>query len=173
MPDLPPRPADAVLLEPHGARCFGCGPDNPAGLAMEVFRVGDEVMADIRFERKHAGAHGVVHGGVLASACDDLMAFLLYALDEPAVTRSLTVDYRAPVPVGEPHRLLGRVAARDGRRITMSARGTAADGSVRFSAEAVFVSVDLSHFERFGSGDGEDAVARFRAAVPRGAGEGA
>lgn len=172
MPDLPPRPADAVPLEPHGARCFGCGPDNPAGLAMEVFRVGDEVMTDIGFERKHAGAHGVVHGGVLASACDDLVAFLLYVTNEPAVTRSLTVDYVAPVPVGEPHRLVGRVAARDGRRITMSVQGTAADGSVRFSAQAVFVTVDLSHFERFGSGGDEDAIARFRAAVPHTTGKG-
>ncbi len=45
----------------------------------------------------------------------------------------------------------------------MSAQGTAADGSVRFSAQAVFVTVDLSHFERFGSGSDEDAIARFRA----------
>ncbi len=33
MPDLPPRPADAVPLEPHGARCFGCGPDTGIPLA--------------------------------------------------------------------------------------------------------------------------------------------
>jgi acyl-coenzyme A thioesterase PaaI-like protein len=133
---------------------------------MEVFRVSDEVMADVCFDRRHAGAHGVVHGGAVASACDDLVAFLLYVLNAPAVTRSLSIEYLAPVPVGEPHRIRGRVAARDGRRLTMSAEGTAADGSVRFTAHAVFVTVDLSHFERFGTADDRDAIARFRAAVP-------
>lgn len=166
MTELPPRPADAVLLDPHGDRCFGCGPDNPAGVALQVYRVGDEVLADACFEPKHAGAHGVVHGGVLASACDDLVAFLLYVLQQPAVTRSLQVEYLAPVPVGEPHRLVGRLVGRDGRRLTMAAEGRAADGEVRFTARAVFVTVDLGHFERFGSLDGTDAVSRFRAARP-------
>ncbi|GAA3239402.1 PaaI family thioesterase [Pseudonocardia petroleophila] len=166
MTELPPRPADAVLLDPHGDRCFGCGPDNPAGVALQVYRVGDEVLADVCFEPKHAGAHGVVHGGVLASACDDLVAFLLYVLHQPAVTRSLQVEYLAPVPVGEPHRLVGRLVSRDGRRLTMAAEGRAADGVVRFTAHAVFVTVDLAHFERFGSVDGADAVSRFRAARP-------
>ena len=59
MTELPPRPADAVLLDPHGDRCFGCGPDNPAGVALQVYRVGDEVLADVCFAPKHAGAHGV------------------------------------------------------------------------------------------------------------------
>lgn len=56
--------------------------------------------------------------------------------------------------------------SRDGRRLTMAAEGRAADGVVRFTAHAVFVTVDLAHFERFGSVDGADAVSRFRAARP-------
>lgn len=166
MTELPPRPADAVLLDPHGDRCFGCGPDNPAGVALQVYRVGDEVLADVSFAPKHAGAHGVVHGGVLASACDDLVAFLLYVLQQPAVTRSLQMDYLAPVPVGEPHRLVGGLVSQEGRRLTMVAEGRAADGAVRFSARAVFVTVDLAHFERFGAVDGADVVSRFRVARP-------
>lgn len=163
MRELPPPPADAVLLDPHGDRCFGCGPDNPAGIALQVYRAGDEVLGDVTFAPKHAGAHGVVHGGVLATACDDLMAFLLYVLQQPAVTRSLQVDYLAPVPVGEPHRLVGRLVNQNGRRLTMAAEGRAADGVVRFSANAVFVTVDLAHFERFFAAGGADAIARFRA----------
>jgi hypothetical protein len=46
----------------------------------------------------------------------------------------------------------------------MAAEGRAPDGTVRFSAHAVFVTVDLAHFERFGSVDGADVVTRFRAA---------
>ncbi|MCF7550764.1 PaaI family thioesterase [Pseudonocardia sp. WMMC193] len=158
-----PLPAEAVRLDPHGPACFGCGPANPGGIGLEVFRVGDEVVADVVFPERLAGAHGVVHGGVVASACDDLMAFLLYVLGKPAVTRSLTVDYLAPVPVGEPHRLRGRIVERAGRRVVMSAVGEAADGTARFTADAVFVEVDLAHFARFRPDAAEDPFSRFDA----------
>lgn len=166
MAGLPHRPAHAVPMDPHGARCFGCGPDNPAGLALQVFQVGDEVLTDLSFDHRHAGAHGVVHGGVLASACDDLMAFLLYVVQQPAVTRSLLVDYLAPVPVDEPHRIVARITAREGRRLTMRAEGSAANGDVRFTAQAVFVRVELSHFDGFGSADNRDALTQFGVAAP-------
>lgn len=154
----------ARRMEPHGPGCFGCGPENRSGLKLEVFRCEDEVRADIRFAQDHAGAHGVVHGGVLAAACDDLVAFLLYVHAVPAVTRSLTVEYLAPVPVGERHRLVGRLVEREGRRLLMEVEGTAEDGALRFRAGAVFVTVDLAHFERFGAALDEHTVARFRAA---------
>lgn len=170
MPDTAGVPGGSTLrLDPHGAHCFGCGPENSSGLNLQVFRSGDEVWADVRFGQHHAGAHGVVHGGVLAAACDDLVAFLLYVHTVPAVTRSLTVEYLAPVPVGERHRLVGRLVARQGRRLHMTAEGAAEDGSLRFRADAVFVTVDLAHFERFGVALDEDAIARFRAAGVTGA----
>lgn len=160
MPMMPPMPPEAALIDPHGARCFGCGPDNPAGLALRVFRVGDEVLTDVVFDDRHAGAHGVAHGGVVATACDDLMAFLLYVVRRPAVTRSLQVDYLRPVPVGEPHRVVAHVAGSEGRRLNLVAQGSGSDGTVRFTARAVFVDVDAAHFERLGATDTSDAVRR-------------
>ena len=80
-PDPPPKdPAGAPgnALPPHSSQCMGCGPDNPAGLAMQVRREGDEVVCEQTFDHRQVGAPGLAHGGAVAAACDDLFGFVLY-----------------------------------------------------------------------------------------------
>lgn len=147
-------------MAPHSPGCMGCGPDNPAGLGMTIRREGDEVLTDIVFDRRQAGAPGLVHGGAVAAACDDLFGFVLYLVRTPAVTKSLQVDYRSPVPLGEPHRIRARLVGQDGRKLRMTAEGTAADGSVRFTATALFIEVPRSHFEQYGTFDDHPGLIR-------------
>jgi hypothetical protein len=40
-------PSRPVLLAPHTPRCMGCGPDNPHGFKMTVYRCGDEVFSGV------------------------------------------------------------------------------------------------------------------------------
>lgn len=50
------------------------GPENSSGLQLEVYRLDDEVYADVAFDERHIGAPGLAHGGAIAAACDDLWA---------------------------------------------------------------------------------------------------
>ena len=50
------------------------------------------MVAEVAFEDRHVGAPGIAHGGAVATVFDDLFGFLLYAVAELAVTRSLQVD---------------------------------------------------------------------------------
>ena len=140
----------AVALPPHSTHCLGCGPDNAAGLNMQVRREGDTVVCDQVFDRRQVGAPGLAHGGAVAAACDDLFGFVLYLIAEPAVTRTLEVGYRRPVQLGTTYRIRARLVHREGRKLHMSAEGTDPDGSLSFDANAVFVVVDLAHFTRYG-----------------------
>ncbi|SFB64321.1 Thioesterase superfamily protein [Amycolatopsis marina] len=144
--------ADSTLtsLPPHHPRCLGCGPDNPAGLHLAVSRDGDSVVTDVTFDARHRGAPGLAHGGAISAACDDLFGFVLYVVEEMAVTRRLTVDYLAPVPLGQPHRITAGLQRRHGRRLHLEATGTGHDGITRFTAEALFVVVDHNHFAPHG-----------------------
>lgn len=144
-----PEP-DPEAMAPHSRGCMGCGPDNPAGLHLEVRRVGNEVVTDVVFDHRHLGAPGLAHGGAVAAACDDLFGFVLFVVGAPAVTRSLTVEYRSPVRLGERLRVTAGMERRKGRKLYLVAEGVAADGAVRFTATALFVVVDIAHFERFG-----------------------
>lgn len=151
-PGLPPLPAGSVpLTEPHPGDCFGCGSGGIAGLDMPVYQVGDEVVGDITFGRPHVAGHGAVHGGAVTAVCDDILSYLLFAHSVLAVTRSIEVGFRRPVHPGTPYRLTARIAGEDGRKVFMSCEGVAADGTLAFTAEAVFLRVDAAYFDRPGA----------------------
>jgi acyl-coenzyme A thioesterase PaaI-like protein len=137
-------------MEPHSPECYGCGDDNATGLRMQVWREGDEVFSDVAFQPRHAGAPGITHGGVVSAACDDLFGFVLFVAEQPGVTRVLNVEYRRPVEIGVSHRITARLDQREGRELHMSAEGVRPDGKVCFSARAVFLVVELAHFQRYG-----------------------
>jgi acyl-coenzyme A thioesterase PaaI-like protein len=141
---------DNVVLMPHNPDCVGCGPANETGLHLQVRRLGDEFVTEVSFGRRFTGSPGIAHGGAVAMACDDLLGYAIFSVPEPAVTRSLQVQYDAPVLLGPTYRMAARLVRREGRKLFLTATGTAPDGSSVFSAEALFLIVDFAHFLRFG-----------------------
>lgn len=108
--------------------------------------VDDHVHGVLRFDRRHEGAPGFVHGGAIATALDDLLGTVLLIVERPAVTATLTVDFRAPVLLERDVHMQAWCDATDGRKIHL--RGEARDArQLVAEARAIFVEVDLSHFE--------------------------
>jgi acyl-coenzyme A thioesterase PaaI-like protein len=138
--------ADGSIPE-HSPNCFGCGTANPAGIGLHMRVEGETVVADLRFDRRHEGAPGLVHGGAVAAALDDLFGGVLVVLAAPAVTANLNVDYRAPVPLERALRLTARCTGVRGRKLDMEARMELEEGHVLAEATALFLRVDLAHFE--------------------------
>ncbi|OBG89897.1 thioesterase [Mycobacterium sp. 1164985.4] len=161
---MPDSASPPQRLPSHTPTCMGCGPQNPYGLQLMVYRDGDLVYGDVTFDERHIGAPGLAHGGAVAAACDDLLGFTLWIAGTPAVTRSLTVEYLLPVPLHQPHRVAAHIASRDGRALHVMGTGTGSDGVTRFTASAVFITVSADHFAAHGdvSGFGE-LLARFAA----------
>lgn len=133
-------------LPAHSRHCLGCGPDNPASLHLEVHADATGVVAEHRFTSTHVGAPGIVHGGAVSLAFDDLFGFCLYAQGALAVTRNLSVDFLAPVLLEQPYTLRARIDEVRGRRLSMSAEAEDAGGARVATAAALFVRVDLEHF---------------------------
>jgi acyl-coenzyme A thioesterase PaaI-like protein len=149
---------DATELPPHWPTCLGCGPDNDSGFHLQVRRDGDELVAEHTFADRHSGAPGIAHGGAVATVVDDVLGFLLYVARMAGVTRHLEVDYLKPVLTGVPYVVRARVDSRDGRKLWVSCACTAPDGTVTFTAKALFLEVSLAHFSNAVS-DGRDPVA--------------
>lgn len=138
----------ADALPAHHPQCLGCGPDNPHGHHLVVWREGERVRTRHVFDGRHVGAPGIAHGGAVATVLDDLFGFLLYAVGEIAVTRHLEVGYRAPVLLGVPYLLEAGVERREGRKLFVVARGTDEQGALVVEAKAVFIIVGFEHFTR-------------------------
>lgn len=149
-----PTPTDGRPTEPSGARtCFVCGPDNPIGLRL-VFRLEDGVcLSEFTPGPDHVGYPGVVHGGMIYSVLDDVMANLLYLKGARAYTASCQIRYRTPASVGESLRLEGRQVERRRNLVKMEGRAVrASDGKLVATAAATFVIVDETAFREVRSG---------------------
>jgi acyl-coenzyme A thioesterase PaaI-like protein len=123
--------------------CFGCGRLNDTGLQLEFHAderggVWCAFVPAPRFE----GYTGMVHGGVISTVLDEVMAWSLYRQETWAVTAELTVRYRSPLRVGEVTRATGWQVSRRGRRIEMAGEiRREIDGTVLATATALFIEV--------------------------------
>jgi acyl-coenzyme A thioesterase PaaI-like protein len=145
-------------LPPHWSTCFGCGPDNEAGLHAVSRKVGEEIHCTYMFTARHEGAPGIAHGGAVAALVDDVCGGLLFVVREPAVTRTLNVEYLKPVLVGVTYDLVARVERREGRKLFIACEGCDAEGTLVFRGGGLFLVVDLTHFDK-AKGSGETSFA--------------
>jgi uncharacterized protein (TIGR00369 family) len=100
--------------------------DTPEGTAAGRVTVG----------KPHEGPPGMVHGGVVATLLDHVLARAIRAAGRGGLTATLTVTYRRPVPLGVPLLATAEVGASEGRRTTATARLVAEDTPELTLAEA-------------------------------------
>lgn len=90
-------------MEPAGASlCFGCSLDNPVGLHLK-FSIREDGCVYTRFTPHlfHQGYNGILHGGLIATVLDELMANHVLKLGYQAVTARLEVRFRKPISIGQ------------------------------------------------------------------------
>jgi acyl-coenzyme A thioesterase PaaI-like protein len=111
------------------------------------------VTGEFTVTTEHEGAPGLAHGGVLATALDEVMGSLFWLLRRPMVTGRLETDYVRPVPVGSTLSLQAKCLGFSGRRMHATALGYLGGpgGSVAIRAAAVFVVVPRDHFSKHGT----------------------
>lgn len=145
----PDAPAPGTHLDEHHSACFACGTETD-GLHLDIV-AGEDLTLSCVFEvtTRYQGAPGLVHGGVVAAVFDEVMGALQIFLQEPAVTASLTTQYRKPIPVGARLHIVSRIDRREGRKLWLSATGRldAPGGPLAAEAEGLFIVVPREHFE--------------------------
>lgn len=94
----------------QGYNCFACGTDNPIGLNLEFYRVGDAVCADFTPGTNHEGWENMVHGGIVSTLLDEVMSWTVIVLRKTfLVTRKMDFKYIRPVLVDTPLTVMGRI----------------------------------------------------------------
>ncbi len=104
--------------------CFACGRDNPMGLHVDDFDLADgEVTATFTPRAEYRGTDGVLHGGVTATALDEILVWAGILVERVmTVTGTLELKYRRPVPLDQTIEVAARVDERRGRRVQISGR---------------------------------------------------
>jgi len=130
----------------HDPSCWGCG-DNPIGLGLPQPSAegATRYEAAVRFDERHQGGPGLVHGGIVSAALDEACGLLASWHRFPTVTARIFVRYRRPVPINRELRLAAEVTDSRGRRIHVDGRLLDGDEPLA-EARGAFLHVPLEHF---------------------------
>lgn len=124
----------------HFDECFVSGSQNPLGIAIDVRREGDEVVAQVELGPAYEGAPARAHGGIVAAVFDDVLGYLTTLLRRPAFTGELTVRYLAPTPIRQPLEFRARTTGEAGRKLFTEAEAQA-DGELIATARGTFITI--------------------------------
>jgi acyl-coenzyme A thioesterase PaaI-like protein len=133
-------------------RCFGCGAANPIGLHLGDFtRHEDSVSAAFTPRGDFAGFEDTLHGGIVATALDEVSAWAAMLTQGVLVfTATLDIRYRSVARSSDRYRLRGTVVDRRGRRLRIESTMAVGDRVVAESA-GLFV-VAEEHTAALGGG---------------------
>ena len=115
---------DITPLDDH--YCFVCGRDNPRGLQIKVTYFPEDMAAEteLALSREFQGWTEVIHGGILATLLDEMMAHAVWNFAGPGVTLSMEVRFHHPLKPGEAIRVRGVLTSGNSSRRTAEAEIT-------------------------------------------------
>jgi len=123
---------------PHN--CFACGELNEFGLHLQLELSPARCRVELTLPDRFEGWEGLIHGGIVSTILDEVMAWALVEQDSWGVTARMSVQFRRPVLVGQAIRAEGWVV--DAKRRLQRAAGRIVDaesGLELASAEATYV----------------------------------
>jgi uncharacterized protein (TIGR00369 family) len=110
--------------------CFACGRENPIGMGLHI-ELGDGTATTTwTAGDDFVGWSDKVHGGIIATLLDEVMAWAPSSFDSWAVTAEMAVRFRSPALPGEEMVATGRVANRRRRIYEVTGEVLGADGRV-------------------------------------------
>lgn len=100
----------------EGYFCFGCAPDNEAGVKMEFYEDGDEIVSICKPEAKYQSWIDTLHGGIQALLLDEICGWVVSRkLQTTGVTSKMETRYLKPVSTKDDHLVL-RASIKEQRR---------------------------------------------------------
>jgi acyl-coenzyme A thioesterase PaaI-like protein len=119
------------------------GDSNPLAPPMHLRWENARSVCDMHFGWRHGGAPGIVHGGLIAAALDQVSGHCATLAGRSGLTVQLDVTYRKAVPVGTPLRLEAWVESTEERRTFVHA--TCMSGVVVYASSiGIFAVMDNS-----------------------------
>lgn len=98
------------LPNKFGTNCFACGFENSKGLQMTFWKGTDSVISSLVLTKEFCGWNNLVHGGIITTILDEIMSWTtICLLDCLVVTKSISVEFKNPLYVGDKILAEGRI----------------------------------------------------------------
>lgn len=100
----------------EGYNCFGCSRENGAGVKMEFYEDGDEVVSIWKPRPEYQGWLNTLHGGVQSVLLDEICGWVVFRkLQTAGVTSKMETRFRKSISTGDTHVVL-RASLREQKR---------------------------------------------------------
>ncbi len=126
--------------------CFACGKENSIGLKLDFQREENHVWASFTPDDLHQGYPGIMHGGLVTTLLDEAMAKVINLRGIKAVTATLEMKFRNPVPIGQPLKITGEMVEEKKRRCKLKAWIENGDGTILAEAKSIFIKLNNNLF---------------------------
>ena len=84
--------------------CFGCSPENEAGVKMEFYEDGEDIVSIWHPKPQYQGWKDTLHGGIQAVLLDEICAWAIaLKLQTAGVTSKMETRYLRPVMTTDDH----------------------------------------------------------------------
>lgn len=117
--------------------CFACGPRNPIGLKLDFREEDNTYLTTFIPGPEHQGYDGIMHGGLVSTLLDEVMARYLHAKGLNAVTARLDVRFRQPTPIGQLLTVSGWIIGQRGKMYELAGKITLPDGTITAEGKAI------------------------------------
>jgi uncharacterized protein (TIGR00369 family) len=124
--------------------CFACGGQNPIGMHLDIVLGDGTASTEWVPTAEFVGWEEKVHGGILATLLDEVMAWAPASHDSWAVTAEMNIRFRAPASPGERLVATGRVTSRRRRIYHVSGEVRGSEGRLVAEAEGRFLGASPS-----------------------------
>jgi len=102
-----------------------------------------KIVSKYNFESRFQGGPGLVHGGILSAALDDLMGYACVIHDRSCVTAKLEINYIKPVPVEKEFLLEAWVTNIEDKKLYLES-SISSDNEVHIEGSGLFI--DLGNY---------------------------
>jgi len=118
--------------------CFICGKDNPIGLKIEFEMTNRKATGEYTPTRNFEGYKDVLHGGIISSLLDEVMAYAVFSRGLIAVTAQMEVTFRKAAKIGERLFLEGNIVDDRGKLILVEGKIANHKGGIVATGKAKF-----------------------------------
>ena len=148
MPKHKPAPGHVSTTRTKNPQnhCFACGKDNPDGMQLKFYLDEESRVAFCKFKLapRYQGPPGHAHGGIIATILDEAMGKVNKLHSVVALTKSMTVSYLKPVPLGKRLNVSAREQRVEGREHTNIAEIGNEKGEILARSVGTFIAVDVA-----------------------------
>ncbi len=134
----PERWSEVEKLTEWWPETFVSGSQNHYGMKIVPKLSNSKIITDYIFESRFQGGPGLVHGGILSAALDDLMGYSCVTHEKSCVTANLEINYIYPVPVEIEFELQAWVTKIDGKKLYLESSIVKGD-KVHIEGKGLFI----------------------------------